>query len=67
MKLFLVRFASILLVSGSFFTTACVSTTPATVPDHEPRYDYWQNGGGACCPQHAKMFEEQRAAKKKAS
>lgn len=24
--------------------------------DHKPSYDYWQNGGGACCPAHAHLF-----------
>jgi hypothetical protein len=42
--------------------TSCVSTpekataTPAgAVPDHKPRYDYYEQGGGACCPYHAAL------------
>lgn len=32
------------------------------VPDHEPKIDFWQNGGGACCPYHAQLYQEQALA-----
>gem|GEM_PF-1336810 len=35
---------------------------PATAPDHEPRIDFWQNGGGACCPYHAQLHQAQTLA-----
>ena len=42
----------------------CVTAPAAGVPDHAPRYDYWENGGGACCPYHAQQFQAARAAKR---
>ncbi|MCB1076194.1 MAG: hypothetical protein KDM63_00280 [Verrucomicrobiae bacterium] len=30
------------------------------VPDHQPRYDYWENGGGACCAYHAQHGKDAR-------
>lgn len=35
----------------------------AVDPDHEPSFDYWQNGGGACCAYHAQMYQAQAARK----
>lgn len=39
----------------------------AAKPDHEPSFDYWQNGGGACCPYHAQMYQEQTIGKSRSS
>jgi hypothetical protein len=39
----------------------------AAKPDHEPSFDYWQNGGGACCPYHAQMFQAEAARKSRGS
>ena len=39
----------------------------AVKPDHEPSFDYWQNGGGACCPYHAQMYQAQAARKSRGS
>ncbi len=61
-------FRLVILSVIGFFALGLVSceTTPnvgdakpaaAGSADHKPSYDYWQNGGGACCPAHAAMFE----------
>jgi hypothetical protein len=36
-------------------------------PDHEPSFDYWQNGGGACCAYHAQMYQAQAARQSRGS
>jgi hypothetical protein len=38
---------------------------PANEPDHEPKIDFWQNGGGACCPYHAQAYQAEALAAKK--
>jgi len=35
---------------------------PGSAPDHEPRIDFWQNGGGACCPYHAQVYQAESLA-----
>ena len=61
-QLFAIIVSLPILVSGM---VSC-QTTPESGPspsgtagggDHKPSYDYWQNGGGACCPAHSHLFE----------
>lgn len=46
------------LALAALVLTGCAITAPSSVgggSDHEPHYDYWENGGGACCPHHAQQ------------
>lgn len=57
----------ILAAAAVLCFSSCASTDGATTakapakkqggsklsPDHEPKIDFWQNGGGACCAYHA--------------
>ncbi len=43
------------------------SGTAAVKPDHAPSFDYWQNGGGACCPYHAQTYQAQAARQSRGS
>lgn len=48
-----------LLIMASLGMMFCSCETTATKPadgeacSHGGRYDYWEHGGGACCPKHA--------------
>ena len=37
-------------------TTDTQKSGSGATANHKPSFDYWQNGGGACCPQHANEF-----------
>lgn len=71
------------LLAGSLLFTSCASDPgargageggrvakaggSAAKPDHEPSFDYWQNGGGACCAYHAQMYQAEAARKSRGS
>jgi hypothetical protein len=38
------------------------SSGPSGGPDHKPKVDFWQNGGGACCAYHAQLYQAQNLA-----